>query len=421
MNDQDVKIQDGAGILSGLRQGVNKFADKTKQLAKDSSFGMLTTCDEDYNKGYQTKIEQRLNSIHAIQVEFMKRVDGLADETLNKRYSMGKPEEYGTQHMAMEVAYETYNFLQLMLNTKLKSLNYETLGRTRKCMNKIIIVAYAHFRLDKHHDEHMVEMDAEQQEDFNEVMAYLKGIDYKKMVDIFSFDPQDTRLNDIRIMFYIIEGGKVIEDRTKVASLFSTILDKYVNSLDVTQNLLTTHKNVLMAMDNDEFKNLIPRLTEGDKQTLSDFQSALDSQTPSAPLQPEEIAIAAAAAVAAMSDPSAPPPAPEATSPSAPENRSLGEEGDGGDQDQSQGTNAGVIAVAAVATVALEGQESEVKTPQDQDEARDPVAPPVEELKKKENEPVTPPEMLQNPAEGDQTPEPEVKTPQKKELKSVAS
>lgn len=252
--------------------------------------GLFSECTQDYDKKYKENIVSSLSKLDHIQDDFINR----AQQIMKTDFPMGNPLDYGTYYRALDIAYETYNFLQVFLYLPLSSLDNASIGSSSGCMKKISSLAYAHNMFDKFNeseDAELINMNKVQSQDFFDALKFFRDpkYKYKKMVDIFDIGSGNSgkkprSIDDIKIIMYAFKD-QLQEDYKNITQFFSTFMDSYTTSLEVTLNVLTNHKNEMDSLPDDVILTM-----------LTDQGAFQDNKAKS--VSPESAAVAAIAVAA---------------------------------------------------------------------------------------------------------------------------
>ena len=201
---------------------------------------LFSTCYEDYND-FLPQITNRLNILDKLQDQMIAKAFPNPSEVKDTRFAIGDPAKMAGYYENMEIIYETYNFLQVFLNTPLRSEKNRTVGSLKICKDYLNIAAYAHHKCKKHPgspDIFVVDVtgdDASNLLDYeNAFYNNAQSRQFHKMIDLFIFKGDAKSLDDIQIREVAIVDNKfVLRERGEFDDSLKDFIVQYISSIDV--------------------------------------------------------------------------------------------------------------------------------------------------------------------------------------------
>jgi hypothetical protein len=202
---------------------------------------LFSTCYEDYND-FLPQITNKLNILDKLQDQMIQKAFPNPKEVTDTRFAIGDPVKMGTYYQNMEIIYETYNFLQVFLNTPLSSERNRTVGSLKICKDYLNIAAYAHHKYGKPQESldifvvNVTGDDASNLSDYENAFSNNNAVSrqFTKMIDLFIFKGDAKSLDDIQIREVAIVDNKfVLRERGKFDVSLKDFIVQYISSIDV--------------------------------------------------------------------------------------------------------------------------------------------------------------------------------------------
>lgn len=218
---------------------------------------LLSTCQEVYNT-LNTRIENKFLELEGIQLDWIEKAKA---KGIDERYPLGPLNgSNASYYQAIEIAYETFNFIQLYLAADMDK-DERTVAEYTQCTKYLKYLAYAHYKCSNKFGTYEIphSSDEEFQIALDHFKAYLHSQNWVKMIDIFEVN---ANIKDVKEMIL-----KFSLSKKKVDITFEEFLREYLSYLE---NVL----KIYQAVDIDSVQKNIPSAPLAPTQVVNEAQAS---------------------------------------------------------------------------------------------------------------------------------------------------